>query len=150
MSKTNDFEDSVLSLIFNNDNIANIGDATGVRGSTVAGSVYIALFTGDPGEAASFAAEATYTSYARVAVARTSGAWTVSGNSPTQAANAAAVTFPQATGGTNTLTHFGVCKSSAGTAAGEMLYYGSLDSSLEVSNGITPEAAIGALVIEEA
>jgi len=150
MSKTNDFEDAILSLIFNNDNVANLGDATGVQGSTSAGSLYIALFTADPGEAASFANEATYTSYARVAVARTSGAWTVSGTTPTQAENASAITFPQCTGGSNTITHFAICKSLSGTSAGEMLYYGSLSASLAVSTGITPQFNAGALVVEEA
>jgi hypothetical protein len=150
MSKTNDFEDAVLSLIFNNDNIANLGDATGVQGSTSAGSIHIALFTADPGEAASFTNETTYTSYARVAVARTSGAWTVSGTAPTQVENAASITFPQCTGGSATISHFAICKSSAGTAAGEMLYYGALSASLAVSTGITPQFNAGALVVEEA
>lgn len=150
MSKTNDFEDAILSLIFNNDNISNLGDATGVQGSGTAGSVYVALFTASPGEAASFANECGYTSYARVAVARTTGGWTVSGTTPTQAENVSAVTFPQATGGSETATHFAICKSSGGSGAGEMLYYGALDSSLAISNGITPQFAAGALVVEEA
>lgn len=38
MSKTNAFENALLELVFKNTNIANIGDATGLRGSSVAGS----------------------------------------------------------------------------------------------------------------
>ena len=51
MSKGNTFENDLLLLIFNNTNIANLGDATGIRGSSAAGSLYLALHTTDPGEA---------------------------------------------------------------------------------------------------
>lgn len=42
MSKSNTFETELLTLLFNNTNIANIGDATGLRGSTTAGNFYVA------------------------------------------------------------------------------------------------------------
>lgn len=145
MSASNAFESDVLLLLLNNTNIANLGDATGVRGSSTAGSVYISLHTADPGEAGNqTTSEATYTSYARVAVARSSGGWTISGTAPTQAANAAAVNFPACTGGSNTITHFAIGRDSAGT--GEILISGALTASLAVSSGITPSFAIGALV----
>jgi hypothetical protein len=51
MSKSNSLENALLLLIFNNTNFANVGDATGVRGSTTAGSLYLSLHTADPGEA---------------------------------------------------------------------------------------------------
>lgn len=51
MSASNAFETALLTLIFNNTNLANVGDATGLRGSTTAGSFYIGLHTADPGEA---------------------------------------------------------------------------------------------------
>jgi hypothetical protein len=51
VSKSNSFETALLSHIFENAAIANIGDATGVRGSTTAGSLYFSLHTSDPGEA---------------------------------------------------------------------------------------------------
>lgn len=145
MSASNTFESDLLLLLLNNTNIANLGDATGVRGSSTAGSVYIALHTADPGETGTQAtSEATYTSYARVAVARSSGGWTISGTAPTQAANAATVTFPACTGGTNTITHFSIGRDSSGT--GEILLSGALTASLSVSSGITPTFAAGALV----
>jgi hypothetical protein len=141
MSATNSFETSLLSLIFENANIANIGDATGLRGSSTAGSLYISLHTADPGETGSqTTSEATYTSYARVAVARSTSGWTVSGNS---VSNDAAVSFPAATGGSNTITHFGIGTDSSG--AGTLLMSGALTASLAVSAGITPSFAIGAL-----
>ena len=48
MSMSNAAETAWLTLLLNNTNWANIGDATGLRGSTVAGSLYIALHTADP------------------------------------------------------------------------------------------------------
>lgn len=145
MSKANSWENDQLLLLFNNTNSANIGDATGLRGAAAAGNLYVSLHTADPGEAGDqTTSEATFTSYARVAVARTSSGWTVATN---QASNAAAVTFPQCTGGTNTITHFGIGTSVSG--AGKLLYSGALSSSLAVSNGITPEFAIGQLTITE-
>lgn len=142
MSLSNTSENHLLLLLFNNTTWANVGDATGLVGSGAAGNFYISLHTADPGEAGDqTTSEATYTSYARVAVARTSGGWTVASSTVT---NAAAVNFPQATGGSNTLTHFVIGRTS-GTAAGEIILSGALTSSLIVSNGITPSFAIGAL-----
>lgn len=144
MSATNAFETSILGLILNNANIANIGDATGLRGSSTAGSLYISLHTGDPGETGDqTTSEATYTSYARVAIARSGSAWTVSGNN---ASNAAAVTFPEAASGTNAITHFGIGTDSSG--AGNLLFKGALSATLNVSAGITPSFAIGELDVD--
>lgn len=127
--------------------MALVGDATGLRGSTTAGSLYVALHTADPGEAGDqTTSEATYTSYARVAVARSGAGWTVSGTAPTQAANAAAVNFPTCTGGSSTCTFFSVGVAASG--ASKILYSGAI-TSLAVTNGITPTAAIGALVCTE-
>ena len=141
MSKSNTFENDLLLLLFNNTNIANIGDATGLRGSSAAGNLYIALHTADPGEAGDQTTnEVAYTSYARVAVARSSGGFTVATNTVT---NAAAITFPQCTGGSATATHFSIGTSSSG--AGKILYSGALTASLAISNGITPEFAAGDL-----
>lgn len=146
MSATDNLESGVLGLILNNANIANIGDATGLRGSSVAGSLYISLHTADPTDAGTqTSSETSYTNYARVAISRSGTAWTISGTSPTNAANAAAINF--ATCGTTgaTITHFGVGVNSAG--AGALLFKGALTSSLAVSNGITPSFAIGDLDI---
>ena len=49
---------------------------------------------------------------------------------------AAAITFPEATGGTNTITHFGIGTASSG--AGVLLYSGTVTPSLSVSTGVTP------------
>lgn len=68
----------ILNLVFNNANAANIGDSTGLRGSSTAGSLYVSLHTADPGAGGNQTTnEAAYTSYARVAVARSSAGWTI-------------------------------------------------------------------------
>lgn len=143
MSLSNTFETALLNHIFNNAAIANVGDATGLPASAAAGSLYVSLHTADPGEAGSpTTSEATYTGYARVAVARSAGGWTVSGAS---ASNAAAINFPAATAGSNTLTHFGISTSASG--AGTLLLSGALTASLAVSAGITPSFAAGQLTV---
>lgn len=138
---TNAGETALLQLLFENADWANIGDATGLQGSSTAGSFYVSLHTSDPGEAGDQTTnEAAYTSYARVAVARSTSGWTVSGDTVD---NDAAVSFPQATGGSETITHVGVGTDSTGT--GNLIAKGALDASLAVSNGITPEFEAGEL-----
>ena len=141
MSATNAFETALLTLYFNNTDHANVGDAAGLQNSTAAGSFYISLHTADPGETGTqTTSEATYTSYARVAVARSGAGWTISGNN---VSNAAAINFPAATGGSNTITHFGI--GSDLTTAGNLFFYGALGASRVISSGITPSFAIGEL-----
>lgn len=147
MSATNVLEAGLLSLLFENANYANVGDATGLRGSSTAGSFEISLHTGDPGETGSqTTSEAGYTSYARVAVARSTAGWTVSGTAPTQAANDAAITFPACTGSSSTCTHFGI--GSDHTGAGNLFISGALTASLAVSTGITPSFGISQLLVQ--
>ena len=141
MSKGNTFENELLLHIFQNADIANIGDAAGLQNSAAAGSLYVALHTGDPGEAGDQTTnEANYTGYARVAVARTAGGWTVSGN---QVSNTATVQFGECTAGSATATHFSVGLLTSG--AGDILYSGSLSASRSISSGITPLFNAGAL-----
>ena len=102
---------------------------------------YLALFTGDPGEAASLAAEATYTGYARVALTKAS-AWTGAGNPFT---NAALIQFGACTAGTNALTHFAVVDTASGAVA--MMISGALSATLNVSAGIQPQFAAAALSV---
>jgi hypothetical protein len=145
MSASNDFESDILNLVFLNTDIANIGDAAGLQNSAAAGSLFVALHTADPGEAGNQStSEATYTGYARVAVARSGAGFTVSGTAPTQVANAAAVTFGLCTAGSNTITHFSVGYQTSG--ATKIIVSGILTASLAVSAGITPSFAIGTLV----
>ena len=145
MSKSNAFETALLQLIFENSNIANLGDATGVRGSSTAGSLYFSLHTSDPGEAGDQTTnEVAYTSYARVAVARSSSGWTVSGNAVAVDAD---VTFPAGTGGSGTATHWGLGTASSG--AGVLLYKGSISPSIVCGSGVTPRLTAGTVVSED-
>lgn len=142
MSMPNAFESDILSLIFKATTITGLArdDTSPVT------SLYVGLHTADPGETGDQStSEATYTSYARVAVVRTGSGWVISGTAPTQAANAAQVAFPACTGGSNTITYVSV-----GTnVSNKLLYSGALTSSLSVSTGITPSFAIGALIITQ-
>jgi len=143
MSATNVLENGLLSLIFENANYANVGDAGGLRGSVTAGVFYISVHTANPNETGSqTTSEAAYTSYARVSVARSTAGWSVAAG---VADNDAAVTFPAATGGSETETHFGIGSDASG--AGNLFLWGALAASLAVSAGITPQFAIGALDI---
>lgn len=148
MSKSDTWENDLLLLVFNNTTASGIGDATGLVGSTGVGSLYISLHSSDPGETGNQSTnEISYTGYARVAVARTSGGWTVSGTTPTQVTNAATINFGQCTAGTATAAYVGVGTSVSG--AGKLLYSGALGSSLSISTNITPSFAASALVITE-
>ena len=101
----------------------------------------LALFTADPTETGSLAAEATYTGYSRVALTKAS-AWTGGGNPFT---NAGLIQFGQCTAGTNAITHFAVVDTSSGAV--NMMISGSLSATLNVSAGIQPQFAIGALSV---
>ena len=102
---------------------------------------YLALFTADPGETASLAAEADYTGYSRVALTKAS-AWTDGGSTFT---NAGLIQFGACTAGNNTISHFAVVDTASGAV--NMMISGALSGSLAVSSGIQPQFAIGALSI---
>lgn len=114
----NTFETDLLKLIFQNIDAALVGDAGGLRGSVVAGSLYVSLHTADPGEAGTQAtSEVVYTGYARVAVVRSAGGWTVAAN---QVSNTAAIVFGERTDvGSADVQWVGVGTDAAG--AGKML-----------------------------
>lgn len=138
MSKSNLHETAILKLVFQNIAHANIGDASGLQPSASAGSLYIALYTTNPGETDT-GTEATYTSYSRVSAARSVVGFTVSGDS---VINAALLTYPTSTGGSNLITHFAIRTASSG---GDMLRYGALTSSLTINSGDTPKFNAGDL-----
>ncbi len=146
MSKTNTFENDLLLLIFNNTNIGTIGDATGVRGSSTGGSLFVSLHTADPGETGTQSTnEATYTGYGRKGLTRVAGNWSVSGNAVSLVAN---LDFDPCTGGSNTITHFGIgCET--GTGGTKLLYKGALTPNISVSSGVTPRINAGTIVTED-
>ena len=100
---------------------------------------YASLHTGSPVAGTQATSEATYTSYARVACARDdTSVFSVSSNTVT---TVAAITFPECTGSTDTITHVGLGVGSSGATLLLMV----ATCSLSVSTGITPEFAIGDL-----
>jgi hypothetical protein len=145
MSASNTFEDGLLALILNNVNLANIGDATGLRGSTTAGNLYLALHTADPGETGDqTTSEISYTGYARVAVARDGTKWTVNAGAGNASLNAD-TNFPASTGGAGgTITHFSV--GTAASGAGVRLLSGPYTPNIAVANGVTPQLKAGSTV----
>jgi hypothetical protein len=145
VSKSNAFETALLSLVFTNSNIANVGDATGLRGSSTAGSLYVSLHTSDPGEAGSQTTnECTYGSYARVAVARSGSGFTVTNNSVSPVAE---VTFPAAASGSETATHFGIGTDSSG--AGTLLYSGTISPNISISTSVVPRLSSASAITED-
>jgi hypothetical protein len=142
MSKGNTYENDLLKLIFNGTAIANIADNAASSPLT---SLYVSLHTADPGEAGSqTTSECAYTSYARVAVARDGTGWTVTNNSVSPAAD---ISFPAATGGSETATYFGVGTASSG--AGKLLYSGSISPTIAISSGVTPKLTTATTIQED-
>lgn len=142
MSKGDTFENDLLRLIFNGTAIANIADNAATSPLT---NLFVSLHTADPGEAGSqTTSETAYTSYARVSVARTTGGWTVTANSVSPVAN---IAFPSCTGGTATITHFGVGTATSG--AGKLLYKGTVTPNISVSTGVTPTLTTASTITED-
>lgn len=142
MSKGNTFENDWLKLVFNATAIANMADNAAASPLT---NLYVSLHTADPGEAGDQStSETTYTGYARVAVARTTGGWTVTNNSVSPVAN---IDFGQCTAGTATITYFGVGTAASGT--GKMLYKGTVTPSISVSNGVIPRLTTASTITED-
>lgn len=128
-------ESAILALVFNATTWANYAINASASPET---NIVVALHTADPGDTGTGStSEVTYTSYARVNVARTSGGWTVSGTSPTQAVPVATIAFPAGTGGSGTATHFSTGKSGGGASA--LLWYGAISPTIVTGNGVTPQ-----------
>jgi len=142
MSKSNVQETGYLKLLYQNVALANIGDAGGLQPSATAGNFYVALYTTDPTDADT-GTEANYTGYARVAVVRSAAGFTVSGN---VVSNAATVTFPISSGGSNTMTHFAFRTAASG---GDIVHSGTLTAATDISSGDTPSFATGNLTTTE-
>jgi hypothetical protein len=103
-SKTATHANQTLQLVLANADVPGLG----LRGSPTAGSLSLALYSGDP---RSGGTEITYTGYARATLARASGSWTfVNVNNTCEARLAADLTFPRRTnsGANVTATWVGV------------------------------------------
>ncbi len=132
-----------MKLIFNGTAIANMADNAASSPLT---NLYVSLHTADPGEAGTQqTSEVSYTGYLRVAVARTTGGWTVTANSVSPLAD---ITFPAGTGGSGIATHFAVGTANTGLA-GKILYKGTITPSITLGNGITPKLTTDTAITED-
>ena len=143
MSKGNTFETDILGLIFNGTAIANIADNAATSPLT---QLFVALHTADPGETGTQSTnETAYTGYARVAVNRNSGGWTVSAGSVSPTAN---IDFGQCTALPGAaITHASIGVASSG--ATKILYKGALSASITMAVGVIPRSATGSTITED-
>lgn len=137
MAFATSFRNLLALLLFNATAISNVADNAATSPIT---SVFCSLHTADPSSGNQTTSEATYTSYARVGVLRTSGGWSCSAGVVT---NVSGINFPACTGGSNTISHVGLGTLTSGT--GSLWVGGAVTSSLAVSTGITPQFAASGL-----
>lgn len=141
MSKGNTFENDILALIFNATAIADLAQNDG---SSPATTLTVALHTSDPGEAGDQTTnETAYTGYARIAVNRNSGGWTVTGNSVSPTAN---IDFGECTASAGgPITHFSV-----GTGvSNKLLYKGTVSPNITMAVGVIPRLKTTSTITED-
>lgn len=142
MSKSDAAENGWLLLLFNATTFANV--AINATSSPIT-SIFVSGHTADPGEAGTqTTSEVTYTSYARVAVARNSGGWTVTANSVSPAST---ISFPIGTGGSGTITYAGFGSLTSG--AGVVFYSGTVTPNIVTGNTITPQFSTASAITED-
>lgn len=128
------FRNDILKLVFNATPIANLADNAATSPIT---NLQVALHSAWPGVGGDqTTSEISYTGYARVAVARTTGGWTVTGNAVSPVA---AITFGQCTAAApaNPACFFTVGTASSGT--GKILRLGVIGSRLGPITGATSD-----------
>ena len=124
------FQNNLLDLVFRATAIANLADDAAASPET---NIHNALHTASPETGTLATSEITYTSYARVNVARSTGFSAASGGSTSPAAN---IDFPAGTGGSGTATHWGTGKTGGGAA---LLYWaGTITPNIVTGDGVTP------------
>ena len=140
MSKLSDWaETGFLKLVLQNIPFTNIGDAGGLLGSVADGNFYVALHTGDPGDAGSqVTSEIAYTGYARVAIVRTAAGFAVAGDN---GSNVGTILFPKMTGGAGgTVTWLTIGKNASGASEYLARYeFSDPVGGILVATGNTPE-----------
>ena len=134
LGKGNTFANDLLALILNATAITGLAQDA----SSPITDIYVSLHTASPEAGDQTTSEATYSPYARVAVARSASGW---GGSAGAWDNESAINFPACTSGSDTISHFALGTLASG--AGKVLYCGQLTANLNVSAGITPSFAAG-------
>jgi hypothetical protein len=121
------FANDAAKLLFQGTAIANLCDNAASSPLT---SLYVTLHTSDPSAGNQTTNEVSVGSMARVAVARTSSGFTISGNTVTLTA---AVSFPAPTSGSALATHFSIGTASSGT--GKLLAVGPITPNISIVSG---------------
>lgn len=142
MPKSAAYDNDFLKLTFNAVAIANIADNAAAAPLV---NLFVALHTADPGAAGTQStSEIAYTGYARVAVARGAGGWTVTAGAVVPLA---AITFGLMTAGAGgTATHWSVGVASGG--ATKILYSGAISPTIVVGVGVTPQLTVASTITE--
>lgn len=130
MSADNALETDTLAMIAKGTDPAWRASAT----------AYLALFTADPGDTGSLAAECADPTYARLAITKATF-W--SGTNPLS--NAAQALWPALTSTLANLKYWALVSSASGATA--YMFSGALSVEIPNSPGITPLAAPGTLVL---
>lgn len=141
--KGDTFENDILKLIFNATAVANMADNAASSPLT---NLYVSLHTADPGDAGNqTTSETAYTGYARVAVARTTGGWTVTGNSVSPVAN---IDFGACTASPGAaITHWAV--GTAASSTGKLLYAGTVTPNITMATSVIPRLTTASTVTED-
>lgn len=138
-------ETAILKLIFQAVAWANYADNAATSPQT---NIGLALHTADPTDAGTAASnEVGYTSYTRVNVARTTGAWSVTGTA-TNCSPIAAINFPAGTGGSGTVTYFSTSFSNASPPTGtqSILWSGTVTPNIVTGSGVTPSLSTASTI----
>lgn len=127
---TDTYEKAILDLIFN----AALGATT----------LYLALSTTTPTDAAANFTEPSGNNYSRVAT--TSADWNAaSGTAPAVKTNSGTKTFNQASGSWGTVTYFGLYDAST---SGNLILFGALTASKSIGNGDTASFPASSITLQ--
>lgn len=126
------FANDLLKLLFNTTAISGLADNAASGALT---NLQLSLHTADPGAGGNQGtSEVNYTGYSRLAVARGSGGFTVTGATMNPTAT---LEFGEMTAGTNqTATH--MCIGTASSGGGKVLFRFVLSPTVECKPGVTP------------
>lgn len=131
MSFSTDLSNKILDQILGN---------TGMFDPT---NVFVALFTGDPGDNfAGYGNELSGNAYTRITVLASFACWATAASE--SAPNLGAITFPTATGAWGTITHGGLMSTFSGTTSADLLGYNALTSNVTIASGDIFNFAVGA------
>jgi hypothetical protein len=144
----NAYEIECLKHELNNEDIPDIGDPTGLRGSTTPGNLWLSLHTADPGETGSAQTtnECTYPGYVRMPATRDGSFWNIPGN----AINLIEVVWPEHSGGSpasQTVNY--VCVGKKQIGAGAIMRRGAVSEAQVITVGIAPRLKVGTIVLTQ-